>query len=246
MREVRPPCKGDSVPAISGEMPLLPWPMVLFPGTFLPIQVAEESQRILLRDCVKRERRVAVVLAPGEGECAHSSVPCTTGCLASVAMLAHGEDDEDDEDPISAVLYGERRIRVVNYIQQDPYLTGHIEMLDDYRGLQAARRTEQAVTLFRQYLQLIRQYYGTEVVDYTLPDDPTLASYLLASVLYLPVEVKQRWLESASTALRLEEELAYLRGECEKHEALLALSEHMNRRYSLPDPKLYLTMASPN
>ena len=231
------------MPAVSGEMPLLPWPMVLFPGTFLPIEVAEASQRALLRDCVKRERRVAVVLAPGEGEGAHSSVPCTTGCLASVAMLAHSEDDEE---PISVVLYGERRIRVLNFIQQDPYLTGHIEMLDDYHGLQAARRTEQAVTLFRQYLQLIRQYYGTEVVDYTLPDDPTLASYLLASVLYLPVEVKQRWLESASTTLRLEEELAYLHEECEKHEALLALSEHMNRRYSLPDPKFYLTMASLN
>jgi Lon protease-like protein len=234
------------VPAISGEIPLLPLPMVLFPGTFLPIQVAEDSHRALLRACVEEGHRVAVVLTPGECDGPHSAVPCTTGCLASVAMLAHAEGDEDDDEPISAVLYGEQRIRVVNFVQQDPYLTGNIETLDEYHGTQAVRRTEQAAVVFRQYLELIRRHYGTDVVDYSLPEDPTLASYMLASVLLLPVEVKQRWLESASTALRLEEELAYLRAECEKHEALYALSEHMNRRYSVPDIKLFLALASSN
>lgn len=234
------------MPAVSGEIPLLPLPTVLFPGTFLPIQVAGESQRVLLRDCVNDGHHVAVVFSPGDGESACSSVPCMTGCLASVAMLAHSGDDEDDSEPISAVLYGERRIRVVRFVQQDPYLTGRIETMDDYHGAQATRRTGQAAALFRQYLELIRQHYGTDVVDYALPDDPTQASYLLASVLYLPVEVKQRWLESASTAQRLAEELEYLRAECEKHEMLLALSAHMNRRYHIPDPKLYLALSSPN
>ena len=79
-----------------------------------------------------------------------------------------------------------------------------------------------------------------------LPDDPVIASYLLAAVLYLPLETKQRWLESASAALRLKEELAFLNTECERLATILALSQHTQRKYAAPDSHLFTSVISMN
>ena len=231
--------------AQSGEIPLLPLSAVLFPGTFLPIQAAEETHRALLRACVRDGQPVGVVMTPGEPPGAHSSIPCVTGCLASVALLADTLDEFDD-GPIGVVLYGERRIRILDFIQQDPYLTGRVEYLEEFGGMHVEKRTTQAAKLFAQYLYLIRKYYEKEVLDLKLPTDPTTASYLLASVLCLPLEVKQRWLESVSTRDRLEEQVAYLKAECDKHEVLLQLATRMQHQFSTPDPRLYLAYYSPN
>ncbi|HEX2948546.1 MAG TPA: LON peptidase substrate-binding domain-containing protein [Armatimonadota bacterium] len=233
------------MPAVSGEIPLLPLPTVLFPGTFLPLQITDESQRAMLRACVDEGNSLGVVLTSDDDLHAKSAIPYTTGCLASVALLAYENDDFSDE-PISVVLYGEHRIRIIEYVQQDPYLTGQVESFKDYDGLNVERRAQQTSQRFDQYLDIVREYYSADVINFSLPSDPTLASYVLASVLYLPLSIKQRWLESPSTAYRLEQELAYLQAECEKHEVLLSLSRQMHRRYSFPDPQLYLSLTSNN
>lgn len=231
------------MPAVSGEIPLLTLPAVLFPGTFLPVQVDDEAHRALLRDCAQGDHTLGVVLASGD---TGTAVPCVTGCLARVARVT-ADDEYDDDAPLSAVLYGIQRFRIREFVQQDPYLTGRIEIIKEYDGVNAERRTQQTARLFQEYLTLIRQQYSADVVKLSLPDDdPTTASYLLASVLCLPLEIKQRWLESTSTAQRLEEELAYLHAECEKHAALLQLSRFMRHRYTAPDPQRYLTLFAKN
>ncbi|HEY3376245.1 MAG TPA: LON peptidase substrate-binding domain-containing protein [Armatimonadota bacterium] len=233
------------MPAISDEIPILTVPTVLFPGTFLPVQVTDDAQRKLLRDCLSAGRRLGVILSPDARHASRSSIPFTTGCLASVTLLAHS-GDENSEEPLQAMLFGKQRMRVLDLLQQKPYLTGRIEQLDDQHGANIARRTEQVARIFAQYLAVIGEYYDTEVDDITLPHDPTMASYMLASVLYLPAVLKQRWLESASTALRLDEEQRYLAMECEKHTALLRLSQYADQRFSPPDHRLYLTLTSQN
>ena len=53
-----------SVPA---EIPLLPLPAVLFPGTFLPLQLHDDGHRALVRECVDRSEQLGVVLTPAGG-----------------------------------------------------------------------------------------------------------------------------------------------------------------------------------
>ncbi len=225
----------------SGHIPLISLPAVLFPGTFMPLQISEQSHRTLLNRCVDNEAYLGVVLNPGQAGQGRAAVPCTTGCLASIAlMLADGEESS------SVVLYGEQRIRVVDYEQRSNYFTGHIEVLKDYSGLHAQRRMKQAAQLFQRYLDLISTRYQTHAVNMPLPNDPVAASYLLAAVLYLPIDVKQRWLESDSAAMRLEEELAYLNAECEKLTTFLAISQHMQRQYTPPDFKFFAQLFSQN
>lgn len=225
---------------ISRDIPLISLPAVMFPGTFMPLQITEQKHRALFNRCVDEGQHLGVVLNPGQAGKGRPAVPCTTGCLASIALLLG-----DNEDSISVVLYGEQRIRVVDFVQQSNYFSGHVEVLKDYSGLHAERRTKQAAELFQRYLELISSRYQTHV-NMPLPDDPIAASYQLAAVLYLPLEIKQRWLESASAALRLEEELAFLEAECEKLSTFLAISQHTQRQYVLPDYKLFAQLISQN
>jgi Lon protease-like protein len=223
------------------EMPLLSMPAVLFPGTFLPVQISELPQRELVRECAEQNRSLGIVLNAGSG-LGGPTVPHTTGCIASVALLL----EDGEKDTLGAVLFGEQRMRVTTFRQQDPYVTGCVESFDDYSGTNAERKTKQASKLFQHYLELIRRRYNAQVVNVPLPDDPIMASYLLAAVLFLPLETKQRWLESASAALRLQEELAYLHLECDRLKTLLALSQQTQRQYITPDSHLFTSLVSQN
>jgi len=229
------------VSVLSGDIPLISLPAVLFPGTFLPLQISEEKHRALFSQCADEHQYLGVVLNPGQGGNRRPAVPCTTGCLATVALTL-----ADGDEGISVVLYGEQRMRVVDFMQQPDHFSGRVEVLKDYSGLNAERRTKQAAQLFQRYLDLISTRYETHMVNMPLPDDPIAASYLLAAVLYLPLEIKQRWLESASAAVRLEEELAFLNTECEKLATFLAISNHTHRRYIMPDADLFAHLISQN
>lgn len=227
--------------AVPSEMPLLPMSAVLFPGTFLPVQLTDPQQRQLLRDCAEQNRPLGILLNSG-----HTSgtpmLPHTTGCLATIALLLNAENTEQ----MGAVLYGEQRIRVTQFTQHAPHISGEVEVLEDYTGLNAERRSKQASRLFQRYLELVRQRYSAQVMNVPLPDDPIMASYLLAAVLYLPLEMKQRWLESASAAFRLQEELAFLHAECDRLTTMMALSAHTQRHYATPDPRLFSSLVSQN
>lgn len=223
------------------EMPLLPVPAVLFPGTFLPMQIGERAHRDLVRECAEQNKSLGVVLNAGGG-LGCPSVPHTTGCIASVALLL----EDSNSETLGAVFFGEQRMRVTSFIQQEPFVTGCVQTFDDYSGADAERKTKQAARLFQNYLELVRRRYNAQVVNVPLPDDPIMASYLLAAVLYLPLETKQRWLESASASLRLQEELAYLHTECERLRTLLTLSQQSQRQYTTPDFHFFTSLVSQN
>ena len=223
------------------EMPLLPMPAVLFPGTFLPMQIGERAHRDLVRECAEQNKSLGVVLNAGGG-LGCLSVPHTTGCIASVALLL----EDSNNETLGAVFFGEQRMRVTGFTQHEPFATGRVQTFDDYSGTNAERKTKQASKLFQHYLELVRRRYNAQVVNVPLPDDPIMASYLLAAVLYLPLETKQRWLESASAALRLQEELAYLHVECERLKTLLTLSQQSQRQYTTPDFHFFTSLVSQN
>ena len=227
----------------TSEYPILSLPAVLFPGTFLPVQISEPAHRQLLHDCADEGKLLGVILHPGQN--GHGSGPaaaCTVGCTASVALLL----DADAPDTMNVVLYGEQRMRVETLIQQEPYARATLEVMEDYLGENAERRGKQASRLFQRYLDLIRRRYKAQVVNLPLPDDPIMASYLLAAVLFLPLELKQHWLESASVAMRLQEELSFLHTECEKIATLLALSHQTQHNYAPPDKEYFNALFTQN
>jgi ATP-dependent Lon protease len=231
------------MPTIFREIPILPLPAVLFPGTFLPLDIADETQMTLLRDCSEEGQQLGVVFDPRQMEQTRPGIPYTTGCTASISLMIY---ETEETEVVRTVLYGEQRMRVVDFVQQDPYLTGRVELLEEYAGTLAERRNRQARELFSQYLELIRRRYEVDIINVPFPDDPAMMSYLLASVLRLPLMTKQRWLETVATDMRLREELAFLTDECEKLTALLTLAQRGAHRYVTPDYQLYTNLLSAN
>lgn len=231
------------MPGVTTEVALLPISAVLFPGTYLPLHIDGVDERRLVRECVDAGRRMGVVYAPGKTTPGRVTVPCTMGCLATVSLFTQ---EGEHEDEVHVVLYGERRMRVMGFTQQIPYLAGQVEVLDDCAGPHADRRAREATDAYRQYNDLMRARYNPDLLDVPVPDDPSAASYMLASVLHQPFESKQRWLESATASQRLCEQLVYLRSECEKLAVLHAIAQKQAHNYLQPDPNVYFALTSPN
>jgi len=232
------------VPEVITDVPLLALTEVLFPGTYLSLRLENPAQRNLIRACNDNGRQVGVVMTNDKTGHGKHAIPSTIGCLASIAMLIHEGDDE--ETPASVILYGERRIRVLSLIQQDPFLTGSVGLVDETPGSNVGRRLLEATEQFAEYRKTFSQRIETDVAVSYLPDDPTVASYTLASVLPVPLNIKQRWLEVKSSAHRLAEETAYMCAECELHNIFFTLAQSQRHRYTRTIPQSFYHLLADN
>ncbi|GEM_PF-1444579 len=222
----------------NNELPLLPVPIVLFPGTFMPLSVETDSFREMLYDFFDSRQKFGAVYSSHDYSLGHKAVPALIGCVATVELIVN----KDGSDSYYAVLEGHQRIRVLNVIEGEPLSTAIIEYLPDHSGNDAVSKANRAMELFRQYLGLIRDRYQLDNMDLVSPHDPNLTSYLLASILMMPQEVKQRCLESATAAYRLEEELGYLEKEVENLEMLHNISKITKKDFSFPDNEYFVNL----
>ena len=216
-------------------LPLLPVPLVLFPGTFMPLSVETDSFREMLYDFFDNRQKFGAVYTSADYPLGRKAIPAMIGCVATVELIVN----KDGSDSYYAVLEGHRRMRVLNVVESEPLSTATIEYLPDYSGKNALSKASRAMDLFRQYLSLIRDRYQLDNMDLMSPSDPNLTSYLLASILMMPQEVKQRCLESATAEYRLEEELGYLEKEVENLKILHNISKITKKDFSFPDHEYF-------
>lgn len=220
------------------ELPLLPVPVVLFPGTFMPLSVESDGFREMLCDFFDNRQVFGAVYASADYPLRGKSVPALIGCVATVELIVN----KDGSDNYYAVLEGHKRMRVLNVTEGTPLSTATIEYLPENPGNNAANKANRAMELFRKYLALIRDRYQLDNMEMVSPNDPNLTSYLLASILMMPQDVKQRCLESETAAYRLEEELGYLEKEVENLEILHKISEKTKKEFSFPDPEYFANL----
>jgi len=64
-------------------LPLFPLPLVLFPGTPLPLHIFEQRYRRLLADCLETDRRFGIIRLP-DGMAELEIPPGTIGCIAEI------------------------------------------------------------------------------------------------------------------------------------------------------------------
>ncbi len=231
------------MPDVITDVPLLALTEVLFPGTYLSLRLENPAQRSLIRACNDNGRQVGVVMTYDKTDYGKHAIPSTTGCLASIAMLIH---DGDEEAPTTAILYGERRIRVLSLIQQYPFLTGSVGLIDETPGSSVGRRLVDASEQFAEYKKIVSRCADIDVSVSNLPEDAVIASYLLASILPVALNIKQRWLEAQNCALRLAEETAYMRVECELQNIFHILAQSQRHRYTRISPQSFDHLLSEN
>lgn len=179
--------------------PMFPLGTALLPSGLLPLHVFEPRYRAMLDEVLAGGREFGVVLIERGSETGGGDV------RSSVATVAQVLDATPlDDGRWSVLTVGTRRLRIHEWLPDDPYPQA---MVDDWPDLAGEPPVDDATVsrvraALGQTLQLV-QALGHQVDDAPdLADDPALAGYQIAVLAPLGPFDRQRILTAASVADR--------------------------------------------
>jgi Lon protease-like protein len=137
------------------KIPLFPLRSVLCPGVALPLHIFEDRYRLMISRCIDRDEPFGVVLLRDGSEVgpSHAQV-ASVGTTAAIRRAGAYPDGRLD-----IVTVGQQRFRLEGIDSTtEPYLIGHIRLLDEATGLDAEARTRAAAVgrRFIEYLELLQ------------------------------------------------------------------------------------------
>lgn len=180
---------------------MFPLGTVLLPSVVLPLHVFEPRYRALVRDCLDGDRELGVVLIERGSEVGGGEARSDVGCVASIV-----EAVELDDGRWALGTVGTRRIRVLRWLEDDPYPRAEVEDWPDEPdgGPDLGERYDGAVARLRRVLALRREL-GEAGPDATieLSSDPALGSHQLAAVAPLGPLDRQRALAAPGPGARV-------------------------------------------
>ena|SRR5687767_4319716 len=185
------------------ELPLFPLPLVLFPGAPLPLHIFEERYRRLLADVRASNNLFGLsYFAPDAADSARRPPEGHAGCATEVVEAQSLPDGRSNILTIGVVRY-----RVEEYVERgDPYLVARVEFFEDDAedAAAVARRAAEVNELFMRIARAMRAASDERGALPELPvEDPERLSFLVAAVVEMEAESKQRLLETRSTSERL-------------------------------------------
>jgi Lon protease-like protein len=101
---------------------MFPLGTVLLPGMVLPLHVFEERYRQLMHDCLAGDQEFGVALIERGSEVGGGDVRTDAGCVLRIVEAAMAEDGR-----WLCVGVGTRRIRVVRWLEDDPYPRAEVD-----------------------------------------------------------------------------------------------------------------------
>ena len=186
------------------ELPLFPLNTVLFPGMPLPLHIFEPRYREMIAYCSENEREFGVVLIKEGSEVGEPATPFEVGTLARIVGIDRLEDGR-----MNVVTVGTRRFHLVSFsTEKQTYMVGDVEPIEDepVEGTDIGALTEEVGVLLKRYTALVQAALEQDLTPLELPSDPEALSYLVGGTLRIRNRERQRLLELAATARRLEQE----------------------------------------
>ena len=155
-------------------MPMFPLGTVLFPHTSIPLHVFEERYRVMMRELLgDLDARFGVVLIERGSEVGGGDVRFNIGCAA---RIIDAEEFPDGRFAIAAA--GDGRVRVTQWLDDDPYPRAEVELLAESDATAAdfdARA--RVVDAFADIVDVARRFDPRIVVPPELDPDPVRASF---------------------------------------------------------------------
>ena len=182
-------------------IPLFPLNVVLFPGGYLPLHIFEPRYRLMMRHCLDGDRRFGVVLISSGSEVGE---PATPEAVGTIAYIDEAKTLEDGRMVIG--VEGEQRFRIVKIVDQVPYITADIILMEDDDSSHVNEvLTEEVRLAAQEHLRLLISLSGEHFETPRMPADPIQLRYSVGSQLQGEVIGKQGVLEMEDTtnALRL-------------------------------------------
>ncbi len=164
---------GDAGAGAELELPMFPLGSALVPFQVLPLQVFEPRYRALVRDCLDADGRFGVVLIERGSEVGGGDVRFDVGTVARIADSAELPDGR-----MALVAVGEERLRVVRWLDDDPYPRARVIPLPDPES-EASELAARAplVAAFERVVELARALGADIPDDLALADDPLRAAW---------------------------------------------------------------------
>ncbi len=195
-------------------LPILPLKeTVVYPLTMMPLGIGQERSIRLIDDVMRGNRLVGLVAQKSaEVESAGPDDTFRVGTAARIARMLRTPDGT-----IQIIVQGLERIRILEYIEEKPYLKARIEAapedVEESVELEALKRN--AVQLFQRLVSLV-QYLPNELALAALNiDDPRQVIYLIANSVQMELDLRQSLLEMNSVQEKLERLNQFLTRELE-------------------------------
>jgi Lon protease-like protein len=187
------------------ELAMFPLGAVLFPSLSLPLHVFEPRYRVLVRHCLDTVPEFGVVLIERGNEVGGGDLRSMVG---TVARIVEAGALDDGRWVLSTV--GTRRIRVTQWLPDDPYPRADVE---DWPDADANTTAGEPDAARRAATQSLRRVLGlrAELAEPSPPatvdiaDDPVLASYQLAALAPVGPADQQALLAVPGAAARLDD-----------------------------------------
>uniref|UniRef100_A0A540VIY0 Lon protease n=1 Tax=Litorilinea aerophila TaxID=1204385 RepID=A0A540VIY0_9CHLR len=189
-------------PLSTDDLPVLPLRgVVVYPMMWLPLPIGQRRSIRLVEDNLPENRMIALVTSKDENiERPSPEQIHTIGTAAQVHRVLRTPDGT-----IRLLVQGMERIRVVEYVQEQPYLRARVEVLpeiiEDDIKMEALMRAVQ--DLFRRLIDLEPQMPDELAVMAMNVENARQLAYLVASSLRLDVEEAQKLLEMDSVYEKL-------------------------------------------
>lgn len=169
---------------------MFPLGTVLFPSMLLPLKVFEPRYRQMMRDCLDRDNRFGVCMIERGSEVGGGDVRSMVGCSAAIVQA-----EERPNGQWMLVAMGTARLRVLEWLEDDPYPRALVELWNEAEDELPAAEISALDPVFRTVLALAAELDEWSVpLSLELGGDPLVALYRMCSASPIGAFDRQRLL----------------------------------------------------
>jgi Lon protease-like protein len=164
----------------SERIPLFPLEVVLFPRASLPLHIFEPRYKLMVGRCLQSHKEFGVILSRAEGI-------ARIGCTAEIVKVLKKYPD----GRMDILAIGQTRYRVQQVFEEQPYLEGDVEYLEDALVPGSEPTQKRLLELYEKCHALV---YGRSPGSPEASDETSLA-FCIANELPMDLDWKQELLE---------------------------------------------------
>jgi ATP-dependent Lon protease len=209
MTPPRAPSDKTRPPPYPDVLPVLPLrETVVFPLTIAPVSVDKSRSKDLVDNALKGSRLVMLVaIRETDSRPPRPEDLYAFGTAAIVHDAIRGPDDV-----LRVAVQGIERVRIVNWVQTEPYLLARTRWAPDFvdPGAELDRLVRTARQTFLRFVSLVAELSSELAATVNRVTDPRQLAYLIASTAPMTTDARQRVLEASSVVAKLRRTVDHL------------------------------------
>ena len=143
-------------------VPLFPLNTVLFPGGVLPLRIFEPRYLDMVRDCLRNDTGIGVVLIKDGDETGQAADTYDTGTLSGISYWHKRPDGI-----LGVTLKGDQRFKVLSTtVQKNQLVMAEIELLPEIKTTELPGGYEHLVLLLQQIISQLEPPFTTMETKY--------------------------------------------------------------------------------